>query len=198
MEDKQLKSTEKFLSEAESQGINTFIRNRYSDVISLGAESKSNVYRIIRHYLLSVFSMEYFSKLNILFKEKYLAQDENSKYYINEWIDRDVMDVIDGICETDIFDDPKSMAALSDIVISLHNSINNIDDDSIESDIDYITDMPYQFNELINSSPNTPRIFTSSFRQHEESKATRMKIHYSNTESSITYTVNIRQKHRES
>ena len=185
-------SARNFLVDTVDEGTVNFLNTRFSEVMSLGPDATTNVCRLLRHYLMSTFGLEYFTKIDALIKNKLIANTDEDRDHISKWIDDDVMEAIDLICETDIFDDPKSISALADVMVALYGSLDAITEESVEDDIDYVLDIPYQLNDMIKYSPRTPWFSKYSFKHEERGKSERINVHLSDKKISVSYRMDMR------
>lgn len=190
---KRIAGTTDLVSDVEEQGVTRVLNTHFHELLSLGPSSRKNVYRILRDYLISHFSLDYFSKLNLIVKTKSVHTKEKESNEMSRWIDSDVMESIDEIFETDVFDNPKSLSALADILLVLHSSLAVTDEEDIEGEIDSIFDMPYQLHEMIMESSRIPRFYTHSFKHEELGWSERASISMSGRSMSLSYTRDLRK-----
>lgn len=189
-----IKETERqdsFLTDTKEEGVIKLLNSRFGELMSLGPSATDHVCKLFRHYLMSTFGLEYFTKLNTLAEKKLIANTNENRDYIYKWMDNDVMEAIDAVCETDIFDNPKSISALADVVVALYTALNTVKEELIEHDVDYILDMPYQLTEMIKYSPSIPWFYKSSFKREERGQSEKVDISMSDGKVSFSYRMDI-------
>lgn len=173
-------------------GVSRVLKNNFSNLIALGPNPTNHICRLLRDHLMSSLGLNYFSKLNLLVKEKQIGTTPESQDELCRWIDNDVMDTLNGLCETDVFDNPRTLSELSDIAITVHSSLNTIDEQDIEHEVDYLLDIPYQLNEMIKHSPEVPWFYKRSWQQEENDMSKKVTINMSEKQVSISYTLDVK------
>lgn len=183
--------TNKLVDDIEAQGVTRVLNSHFNELISLGPSSERNVCKVFRDYLMSRFGLEYFTKLNLLVKKRFASSTSDERDRICRWIDNDVMDRFNEVCETEIFDNPRALSALSEMILALYSSINIIDEEDIEEEVEYIFDIPYRLNEMVQESPRVPRFYSHSFKREELSWSERATLQVSEKSVSVSYTMDL-------
>lgn len=192
MSTKEPKQTHDLISDTEEHGITRVLHSHFRELMSLGPGPTSNVCKLFRNYLVSNLGLNYFTMLNLLVKSKLVANTDEGRDSICNWLDNDVMEAINGICETEVFDNPRALSALSDIVFALSASFNTIEEDIIEDEIEYLLDIPYQLSEMVKESPHVPRFYKCSFQHEERGRSEKVSIHMSERNVSVSYRIDVK------
>lgn len=191
MKSRDLTMTNKLVDDIEAQGVTRVLNSHFNELISLGPSSERNVCKVFRDYLMSRFGLEYFTKLNLLAKKRFASSTSDERDRICRWIDNDVMDRFNEVCETEIFDNPRALSALSEVILALYSSINIIDEEDIEEEVEYIFDIPYRLNEMVQESPRVPRFYSHSFKREELGWSERATLQASDKSVSVSYTMDL-------
>ena len=184
---KEVGKTTDLMESTEHQGVEKVLRSQFQELMSIGSSAERNVCRLYRDFLMSTLGLDYFSKLNLLVKKGLVATTDESRRDICQWIDRDVMGAIDALCEAGVFETPRTLSALADIVLALYSSLSVIDEDEMEDDIDYLFDLPYRLNEMAIESPRIPTFYMSSLRHEERGWSKQVSVHISEGEMKLSY-----------
>jgi hypothetical protein len=190
---REINKTFDLVSYAESQPIKDLLESRYKELMDIGDSAERNVCDLFRNFLLSRVGLYYFSKLNSLVKKRLVATTEENRDEIRYWLDTDVMMVIDGLCEAEVFDKQKAILALSDIIAALSSELSTIDEEDIEDDMDYLFDFPYQLGEMVRESPRIARFYRSSYQRREGSWSRRGSISVSEGRISASFKVDLKR-----
>ena len=83
---------------------------------------------------------------------------------MSRWIDAEVMEKIDEICETDVFDSPRSLSALPEILIALRSSWSTVGEEDIKEKLDGILDVSYKPSEMVKGSSRISQFYEYSFK----------------------------------
>jgi hypothetical protein len=177
----------------EQEGVAKVLRTHFSELISLGPDAEKNVCRVFRDYLISTFGLSYFNKLNLLVKKRSLRSNQKRSDRLSRWIDSDVMERFEEICDTDVFDNRRSLSALAEVIFALHSSLANIAEEDISEEADYIFDMPYRFSEIMRESYRLPKFYAHSFKREEAGWSARGRISLSDKRLSISYAKDLRR-----
>lgn len=180
--------TNKLVDDIGVQGVTRVLNSHFSELISLGPSAESNVCKVFRDYLMSQFGLEYFTKLNLLAKKRFASSTSDERDRICRWIDNDVMERFSEVCETEIFDNPRALSALSEIILALHSSTNIIDEEDIEEEVEYIFDIPYRLSEMVRESSHVPSFYSHSFRREELGWSEKATLKVSDRSVSVSYT----------
>ncbi len=191
MATKQLEQTRDLVSATEEHGVTRVLNMYFRGLMSLGSTPTSDVCRLFRDFLMSNLGLNYLSKLNLLVENNLLASIAESRDDICRWIHSDVVEAINAFCESDVFDNPRTLSVLSDIVMALNSSLNMVDEETIAHAVDHILDMPYQLNDLVKRSSDVPWFYTRSFQREERGRSERTSFHVSERSVSISYKVNV-------
>ena len=191
MKSRDLTMTSKLVDDIEAQGVTRVLNSHFNELISLGPSSERNVCKVFRDYLMSRFGLEYFTKLNLLVKKRFASSTSDERDRICRWIDNDVMERFNEVCETEIFDNPRALSALSEMILALYSSINIIDEEDIEEEVEYIFDIPYRLNEMVQESPRVPRFYSHSFKREELGWSERATLQASDKSFSVSYTMDL-------
>lgn len=191
MKSRDFTMTNKLVDNIEAQGVTRVLNSHFSELISLGSSSERNVCKVFRDYLMSRFGLEYFSKLNLLVKKRFASSTSDERDMICRWIDNDVMERFNEVCETEIFDNPRALSALSEMILALYSSINIIDEEDIEEEVEYIFDIPYRLNEMVQESPRVSRFYSHSFKREELGWSERATLQASDKSFSVSYTMDL-------
>jgi len=181
-----------FMSETGEQGTTKILNHYFNELISWGSTPTQNICKLFRHYLLSNLGLYYFSKLNLLAKNRLIGVTDESRDDICSWIDRDVMGTIDELCETTTLDNPSSLSAISDVIMTLISSHGSIEEEYLEDELDYVFDMPYQLAEMIKESPNIPWFYKHSWQYEEQELVKKVSVHISEQQFSLSYTMDLK------
>ena len=195
MTTKALDKTHDLIMSTEQQGIARVIKDHYQELMSLGPIPQKDVCRLFRDYLMSNLGLTYLAKLNVLVKERLIATTRESSDDFCLWLDNDVMESVAMLCETDVFDNLKSLSALSEIVVALYSSLNIMDEEDVKEEMAYLFDIPYRLNEMATDSPHIPGFRKHSVKYEEEDKAISKKIviHETVNSLSVSYKIEIRR-----
>jgi len=189
---KDLKKTYDLVSDTEEHGLTRVLKSHFHELMSLGSGPTRNVCRLFRDNLMSTLGLNYFTKLNLLVKNRLVATTEGSRHDICQWIDNDVMEAINGLCETDVFDNPKTLSALCDVAIALNSSLDTIEEEFIDHEIDYLLDIPYQLDDMVKRSSHVPWFYKSSWKREERGQFKKLDIRMSERQVSVSYTMGVR------
>jgi hypothetical protein len=177
----------------EQEGIATILRSCFGDLVSLDLSTERNVCRVLKDYIMSRFGVEYFEKLNLLVGKRNLRSVKNQSDNLSQWIDHDLMDRFDEICDTDVFDNPKSLSTLADMIFALRSSLNGMTEDDIAEEADYLFDVPYRFSEMVRESTRLPRFYSQSLKYEEADWSIRERISLSSGRLTVSYTKDLRK-----
>jgi hypothetical protein len=189
----EINQTRDLVSYLEHQPVRDLLESQYQELMDLGDSSERNVCNLFRNLLLSAAGLEYFSKLNSLVKKRLVATTKKNRDEMCYWLDTNVMAVIDGLCEADVFDKPKAILALSDIIAALSSELSTIDEEDIEDDMDYLFDFPYQFGEMIKESPRIARFYRSAYQRQESTWSERSSITFSEGKVSASFRMDLKR-----
>ena len=142
---------------------------------------------------MSTLGLNYFSKFNSVVKHKLVADTDESREATCRWIDREVMEVFEGICETDVFNNPKALAVLTDIVMTFHASLDTIVDEFVQHEVDYLLDIPYQLDEAIKETPQVPWFYRRGYHHEEKGHLEKASFSVSERGVSVSYTIGKRR-----
>jgi hypothetical protein len=190
---REINQTYDLVSSLEHQPVKNLLESQYQELMAIGNSAERNVCNLFRNLLLSATGLEYFRKLNSLVKKRLVATTEENRNEICYWLDADVMAVIDGLCEADVFDKPKAIVALSDIIAALSAELSTIDEGDIEGDMDYLFDFPYQLSEMVKESPRVARFYRSAYQRREETWSERGSINVSEGRVSASFRVDLKR-----
>lgn len=193
MATREINQTRDLVSYLEHQPVRNLLESRYQELMAIGDSAERNVCNLFRNLLLSATGLEYFGKLNSLVKKQLVATTEENRNEICYWLDTDVMAVIDGLCETDVFDKPKAVLALSDIIAALLSELSTISEEDIEEDMDYLFDFPYQLGEMVKESPRVSQFYRSSYQRREGSWSQRGSISVSEGKISASFKMDLKR-----
>ena len=193
MATREINQTYDLVSYVERQPIRNLLESRYQELMAIGDSAERNVCNLLRNLLLSKVGLDYFGKLNSLVKKRLVATTEENRDEICYWLDTDVMAVIDGLCETDVFDKPKAILALSDIIAALSSELSTVDEEDIENDMDYLFDFPYQLGEMVKESPRISQFHRSSYQRREGTWSERGSISVSEGRVSASFRMDLKR-----
>jgi hypothetical protein len=176
----------------EEQGISNVLECYFGELLSLGPSSQKSVYRILRDYLMSQFCFDYFKMLNFVVKQMPVHAKEKESGEMSQWIDAEVMERIDEICETDVFDSEKSLSALAEILFALHSSWDTMGEEEVKEELDNVLDMPYKLSEMVKESSSISKFYKHSFQSGEIGRLQRNTIHVSGKSLSLSYKVELK------
>ena len=131
--------------------------------------------------------------MNSLVEKKLVAENEESRKFFCRWISNDAFRSIENICEADVFNDTRSLSALSEVLNAVSSSLDSIDDDDLEEEIDYIFDAPSRIEEWVEESPNIPRFISHSYEFPEEEMLERLTMRMSPSNRSVHYKIRKRE-----
>lgn len=195
MATREIGKTHDLITSTEQLGLTKVLSDYFHELMSLGPIPQKDVCRLFRDYLISNLGLNYLSKLNVLVRERLIAFSDESSDDFCQWLDNHVMESIEVICETDVFDNPRSLSALSEIVVALYSSLNVIDEEDVKEEMDYLFDMPYRFKEMMAESPNIPgfRKHLLKFEEKGEAFSERIDINETDNKVSVSYKIEIKK-----
>lgn len=193
MRTKGVTRTSVVLTTAEEHGVARVLRGLYHELMSLGPIPEKHVCRLFRDYTMSSLGLTYLAKLNMLVKMGLVAKSEERGADFVAWLDNDVMESINMLCETDVFDDHRSLYALSDIVFALCSSLDIVEEEDIEQEIDYLFDIPYQLREMTGEAPAIPGFRRRSFRYEDWYHSEKVDIQVTENDVSVSYKLSLRR-----
>lgn len=190
---KEINQTRDLVDHLEQQPVRHLLKSRYQELMAVGDSAERDVCSLFRNLLLSAVGLEYFSKLNSLVKRQLVATTKENRDEICHWLDADVMEIIEGLCEADVFDKPKAILALSDIIAALLSELSAIGEEDIEEDMDYLFDFPYQLGEMVKQSPRISQFYKASYQRRERSWSERGSITVSEGRVSTFFRVGLQR-----
>lgn len=173
-----------------TQSASKILKN-YKELMALGDEQKSDMCKLLRYYIVSAVGLKYCEKLNLLVKDQHLASNELSRTKFRKWFDDTLMETLDSVFEANVFDTPKTMDLLTEIIVGLYSTMEMIDDDSIEEDIDYMIEIPSQFIEMVQQSPSIPTFTRHTFYSQEDIMTGRVSVGKTEDTLSLSYKAKI-------
>lgn len=169
------------------------VRSSFENLIRIDDTTERNVCRVLKTYLLSRFSVQYFDKLNLVAGLTGISDSQSRGAILSQWIDHDFMDMFNELCDSDIVDNPRSVSAVSDVLAALRESLASVNDEDIAEDMDYLFDIPYRLKELAKESTRPPKSFSHSFRQEGLGWTARGRVARSPGHLAISYTQDVRK-----
>jgi hypothetical protein len=181
------------ISEYEHQLSGKLLRERFHELMSLGSIREKAVCKLACSSFVSNFGLAYFDKLNLAVKEKTVAVNDESTDSFCTWIDNDVMELFEILCEADVFDQPKSISALTGILQALYSNFELIESEDIEENAGYLFDVPYRLLEMVKETPEIPRFQKYSVKREEREKIEKLKIHVTGNAVAMSYRVDVKR-----
>lgn len=178
----------------ETKNLVRALRNNYYHLMSLNENQKRNVFRLFRNYLLSGFGLEYLRALDVIARKRLLNANEKNRNEFCRWIDNEIMEnFVHEIVEEEVFDDIKALSEITNIIVDSCSYFRDINEEEIETEMDYILDLPSQIKEMIKESPNIQNIIKYSFKREEPWGAEKGSIRVSPQNVTLSYRVDIKR-----
>jgi hypothetical protein len=167
----------------------SFIRNYFHELTSLASSPERAVCKLIRDRLLSDFGLNYMAKLNLAVKQQLVAKDEKGLEHFCRWIDNDVMEILDVLQTTDVFEKPRTVSELSHILATIACSFSTIEEEEIDENLCYLFDVPYQLKEMTEETPEIPRFRKHTVKYEGRDRVEKVDIHSSGNSVTLTYKI---------
>lgn len=147
----------------DKQDIQRLLKHKYQALLSLDESTRGNIWLLFHTFLASHFALDYASKLNMLVENKEVANNEVNRKEFSRWFNQDVMEMVSCLSESELYDEPKAILALSEIIAELKSSLDCIEEDGVTAEMDFILDLPYRAMDIISSCSDIPKLEVQEF-----------------------------------
>jgi hypothetical protein len=144
--------------------IHDYLEQNIKGLFSIDEETRKNVMQLYKALLVSTFSVCYATKLNMLIEKKALATSPHNRKKFSEWFNEDVIEMVEHFSEKDFYDDPKTILAISEVLVELQSSLDCIDEEDVVNEMDYVLDFPYRAMEIMSNCKDIPKMETLEFK----------------------------------
>jgi hypothetical protein len=152
----------------DDQNITETIETKLKGLFSLDDEVQKNIWQLFQKCIASGFGIDYISKLNLLVENKTIANNKVNRKEFSNWFNQEAMAMIDHLIENELYDDPKTLSVLCEIILELKASMDCIEKDNINQEMDYVLDLPYRAMDIISSSPDIPKLHIQEFKSETQ------------------------------
>lgn len=166
----------------DKQEIQRLLKHKYQALLSLDESTRENIWQLFHTLLASHFALDYASMLNVLVGNGEVANNEVNRKEFSRWFNQDVMGMVNCLSESELYDEPKAILALSEIIAELKSSLDCIEEDDVTAEMDYILDLPYRAMDLISSCSDIPKLEVREFVNESQ----RIRISHSQRKFKIT------------
>jgi hypothetical protein len=173
----------------QASNIQRFIKDNFHELTSLSPAPERAVCKLIRNRLISDFGLNYMAKLNLAVKQQLVANGVKGREHFCRWIDNDVIEILDVLQATDVFEKPRTVSELSHILATIAYSLSAIEENEIDENMCYLFDVPYQLEEMTQETPEIPRFQKHTVKYEGGDRVEKIDIHSTGNSFTITYKI---------
>ena len=150
------------------QKLTKTLETRFKGLFSLNDDVQKNIWQLFQKCLASEFGINYISKLNLLVENKTIANNKVNREAFSNWFNQEAMEMINRLLENELYDDPQTLSVLCEIILELKSSMDCIEEDNVNQEMDYVLDLPYRAMDIVTSSPDIPKLHIQEFRSETQ------------------------------